>query len=231
MKFIINEPAIKIKNTMVIADLHLGIEYEIFQKGIWIDQSEEILKRIKNLVKKTKVKELLILGDVKHNVPFVKRMEEFIVPKVLKELRDFVEVSIVPGNHDGRLSELTPKGVKILNSKGVMIGKTLLLHGHTKPMKNNARTIVIGHNHPMIRLRDKMGAHYVKKVWIIGRHKETGQKIIIMPAFSNLVGGIFINEVKSENDLLGPVARKIDLRNAECYLLDGTFIGQVKELR
>ncbi len=231
MKFIIGEPALKVEKTLVIADLHLGIEYEIFHKGIWIDQSEEIAKRINKLVKKTKAKRLLILGDLKHNVPFIKRMEKLIVPKILREVKKNVEIIITPGNHDGRLGDLIPKGIKTLDSRGILIKRILLLHGHTRPRENKASTIVIAHNHPLIRIKDKFGAKYVKKVWIIGRHKETEQKIIIMPAFSNLVGGVYINEVKNEDELLGPVARKIDLLNSECYLLDGTYIGKVKELR
>jgi len=230
MKFIVDEPAIKIKDYLIIADLHLGIEHELLQKGIRVDQADEIVGRIENLLKVTKAKKLLILGDVKHNVPFIKRVEEKIVPQVMRKISNIVDVSIVPGNHDGRLSDLLPSKIEILDSRGVMIGKTLFLHGHAKPEDNKAQAIVIGHNHPLLKMRDELGAHYVEKVWVIGKHKETGQKIVLMPAFSNLVGGVYINELESEEELLGPIARKIDLKNAECYLLDGTPLGKVKEL-
>lgn len=230
MKFVIGEPAIKIRNVLVIADLHLGIEHELLQKGVWIDQSNEIVERIENLLKITKAKKLLILGDVKHNVPFIKRVEEKIVPKVMRKISSLASVSIVPGNHDGKITELLPSKIEVLDPKGLVIGNTLFLHGHAKPKCCKARTIVIGHNHPLIKMRDELGAHYVEKAWIIGKHKETGQEVIIMPAFSNLVGGIHINEVESEDELLGPIAKKIDLKNAECYLLDGTLIEKVSEL-
>lgn len=230
MKFVTGEPAIKIRNTLVVTDLHLGIEHELLQKGIRVDQTDEIVKRIENLLRITRTKKLLILGDVKHNVPFIKRVEEKIVPQVMKKISNLVSVFIIPGNHDGRLSELLPKKIEILDSRGITIDKVLSLHGHAKPKNNKAQTIVIGHNHPLLKMKDELGAYYVEKVWVIGRHKETGQRVILMPAFSNLVGGVYINELESEEELLGPVARKIDLKNAECYLLDGTSLGKVKEL-
>ena len=201
MRFIVNEPSIKIKDYLVIADLHLGIEHELLQKGIRVDQADEIVRRIERLLKITKAKKLLILGDVKHNVPFIKRVEEKIVPQVMRKISSMANIFIIPGNHDGRLSDLLPSKITVLDPRGIMIGKTLFLHGHAKQKDSKAQTVVIGHNHPLLKMKDELGAHYVEKVWVIGKHKETGQKIVLMPAFSNLVGGVYINELSSEDEL------------------------------
>jgi len=52
-----------------------------------------------------------------------------------------------------------------------------------------------------------------------------------MPAFNDLLGGIPFN-VKSKNELLGPVVRSdgVLLEKAEIFLLDGTYLGTLKEL-
>ena len=56
-------------------------------------------------------------------------------------------------------------------------------------------------------------------------------ELVIMPAFNDLLGGIPFN-VKSKNELLGPVVRSdgVLLEKAEIFLLDGTYLGTLKEL-
>ncbi len=53
-----------------------------------------------------------------------------------------------------------------------------------------------------------------------------------MPAFNELVGGIAFNEASYET-LLGPLFsnRAISLEKAQAYLLDGTYLGTVEQLR
>ena len=53
-----------------------------------------------------------------------------------------------------------------------------------------------------------------------------------MPAFNELVGGIAFNEASYET-LLGPLFSNhaIALGKAQTYLLDGTYLGTVEQLR
>jgi hypothetical protein len=52
-----------------------------------------------------------------------------------------------------------------------------------------------------------------------------------MPTFNDLLGGIAVNEKDSE--LLGPIMKNnlVDMDNADIYLLDGTFLGKLADLR
>jgi metallophosphoesterase superfamily enzyme len=103
----------------------------------------------------------------------------------------------------------------------------------------------MGHNHPIIRLADPLGYVGSKPVWIRAcfveavfrkRYPELGRyqnpRIIIMPAFNELVGGIAFNEATYET-LLGPLFanRAILLEKAQAYLLDGIYLGTVEQLR
>jgi len=63
-------------------------------------------------------------------------------------------------------------------------------------------------------------------------------ELLIMPSFNDFLGGQTINRralrkgVRSRA-FIGPVLRcgSVDVDNAETYLLDGTFVGTVEQLR
>jgi putative SbcD/Mre11-related phosphoesterase len=63
-------------------------------------------------------------------------------------------------------------------------------------------------------------------------------KIFIMPSFNDFLGGRPINETKPREKgqtptMIGPVLRSdaVDLDNSEIYLLDGTYLGTLTQLR
>jgi putative SbcD/Mre11-related phosphoesterase len=63
-------------------------------------------------------------------------------------------------------------------------------------------------------------------------------QIVIMPSFNDFLGGRPINETKSRlkrqtPTMIGPVLRSeaVDLLNSEIYLLDGTYLGTLTQLR
>jgi uncharacterized protein len=63
-------------------------------------------------------------------------------------------------------------------------------------------------------------------------------QIFIMPSFNDFLGGIPINEIKPKkigqtSTTAGPVLRStaVDLDNSELYLLDGTYLGTLNQLR
>jgi putative SbcD/Mre11-related phosphoesterase len=63
-------------------------------------------------------------------------------------------------------------------------------------------------------------------------------QIFIMPSFNDFLGGRPINETRSRKELgsealIGPVLRSqaVDVDNAELYLLDGTYLGTLNQLR
>jgi hypothetical protein len=63
-------------------------------------------------------------------------------------------------------------------------------------------------------------------------------ELYIMPSFNDFLGGRPINETrphkeKGNETLIGPVLRSeaVSIENAELYLLDGTFLGTLNQLR
>jgi hypothetical protein len=87
-----------------------------------------------------------------------------------------------------------------------------------------------------------------QRIKIEGTPEETAQKhyhlkprttqIFIMPSFNDFLGGRPINETKPRKKgqtptMIGPVLRSeaVDLDNSEIYLLDGTYLGTLTQLR
>ncbi|MHC1586373.1 MAG: metallophosphoesterase [Candidatus Hecatellaceae archaeon] len=56
--------------------------------------------------------------------------------------------------------------------------------------------------------------------------------LIILPAFNDLLGGLAFNATEQE-EFIGPVARSrgVEIGEAEVFLTDGTFLGNLKDLR
>jgi len=239
------EPALFIggkAQALVVADIHLGIERELFDSGVVLpSQTSEAYDRLSALIEKSKAKRLVILGDLKHNVPATSRQEYREVPGFLAELASLCPVTVFPGNHDGGLADLIPEGVQLGSSKGGTLGGVGLVHGHTWPSRTvmKCKAVVIGHNHPTFVFKDGLEVRVGEPCWLRvplrpgaleKRYPGADPEIIVMPSFTQLRGGTPVNE---EGSLLGPLLSTgiADLDNAKVHLLDGTYLGTLKEAK
>jgi putative SbcD/Mre11-related phosphoesterase len=247
---ILNEPALVVENSikvLVIADVHLGIEWELYHRGFSIpSQVEKRKKRVLDYIESVKPDRIVLLGDIKHNVPRTSWQEKKEVPDFLKTLAALAPVDIVPGNHDGDIEELISENISIHGARGFVLDDVGYFHGHTWPDIEllSASQVVMSHNHPTVRLKDTLGHAVSEKVWIRTRFIEKAIKeyfgditwsdpeVIIMPAFNELCGGIPFNESFHE-DLLGPVFANhaLELEKAYVFLLDGTNLGTIGNIK
>jgi len=145
-------------STLIISDLHLGIEDEISEeKGIHFPlQDTIIINRIKLLVRKYELSTLYIIGDIKHTVLTDIPYNWEILPEFMKNLTEIVQTTIIPGNHDGDLKSLLPRSVELADVHGMVIGtgeeSVGLFHGHSWPAPELLDTsrIIAGHSHPAV---------------------------------------------------------------------------------
>jgi metallophosphoesterase superfamily enzyme len=62
-------------------------------------------------------------------------------------------------------------------------------------------------------------------------------QVFMMPSFNDFLGGRAINETRPGKEgqatMIGPMLRSgtLDADNAEVYLLDGTYLGTLNQLR
>jgi putative SbcD/Mre11-related phosphoesterase len=235
------ERALIVGNAVVLAELHIGLEHELRKQGVMVPSQVKILERgLKSLVEKTGADELIILGDVKHNIPSTSLQEYKEIPLFFSSLREIVDLSIVKGNHDGNLEKLL---TDFQISEHLYRDGVLFTHGHSwiKTKSLDARVLVLAHSHPAIEFVDEFNRIVKEPAWIRGRFNEKIKEhyrvseipeFIVIPAFNPLISGTAFNQ-SSKKGQLGPYFRSgiINLEEAHAYLLDGTDLGSISNLK
>jgi len=216
--------------TLIIADSHIGFEEALNKQGILIPrfQFKEIIQRLEKILKKVKPKIIVINGDIKHEFGTISAQEW----RHTLQLIDFLskrckKLILIRGNHDTILGPIAKKrNLEIVEE--LVIDNMLITHGDKIPeiVKNkNIRTIIIGHEHPAIGLREKTRVELFK-CYLIGKYKN--KTLIIQPSFNLVTEGTDITKEK----LISPFLQQ-DLRNFECYIVaDKVYkFGKLKNLR
>ena len=194
---------------LVLSDIHLGLEGSMTSEGGYVPkfQLKDILEDIETAREKTGASRILINGDLKNEFRKNYYSEKKEVDKLLEKLqKEFEEIKIIEGNHDNFLDEIVEKnGLKM--EKRHIEENILFVHGHENiDNLKEYSTVVIGHEHPALSLKDEIGV--VEKVDCL-LHGETdeGTGIIVLPAFSSIANGTRINETPKQ-ELLSPILRK-----------------------
>ncbi|MBN1323955.1 MAG: metallophosphoesterase [Methanotrichaceae archaeon] len=223
---------------LVAADLHLGIEHDLWLGGASIPtQTGRILDRLLDAIDEARPDRLLLLGDIKHNVPRTSWQERREVPSFLDALAKRVSVDVVPGNHDGGISDLILPGTSLHPASGILLEGVAYFHGHTWPHPSllRAEVLVAGHIHPAIRLTDALGCSTNRRAWIraplsieaLGDDfSRERPEMILVPAFNDLCGGLPLNSRQEEDR--GPIPALANLDAGRIYLLDGTDLGDLR---
>lgn len=200
---------------LVISDVHLGLEGSVTSKGGYVPkfQLEEIIEDLEKAGKETGASRILVNGDLKNEFNKNYYSEKKEVDEFLGKIKElFDEVIIVEGNHDNFLDEIVEKNRLNIKERHVE-DEILFTHGH-KDVEDieSFNTVVIGHEHPALSLKDEIGI--VEKVdSVIYGETDEGTEIIVLPAFSSISNGTRINETP-QSELLSPVLRKhADLGN------------------
>lgn len=244
ISFVTNEPALLIEpdGILVIADLHIGLERELARKGIRVpDQLLKLQEHLFKIIEKTGAKHVILLGDVKNEYIGTSWSDLTDVPAFFSRLTEKVKVTVVKGNHDGGIEAVVPKNVEVHEPEGIVLGEYLFTHGQAWPRKSDmsAKTLVMGHIHPAVEFWSS-GARSVEHVWIrapvdkkaLERKFKTEvalETAIIVPVFNHLAGGAAFNG--KDFKPIGPLLSKaVDWKNGEAFLLDGTYLGKVKEI-
>jgi len=249
IRFLTDYPALFIsdRKILVISELHIGLEYELDRSGIRIpSQRRKFEETVDKLVGLTKAKILIILGDIKHKVPGSTIREDVEIPRFLENLKRKIKVVLIKGNHDDNIEGIIPSGVKIYGSRGYKIEKYGFFHGHAWPSKKlmGCDYLFMGHVHPAVEFKDSFGFRSFLSVWLKGKLnqelvkkkyklKKTGKlNAIVLPTFNNILGGAVLNRIEKEKHT-GPlfVNKIFDVDSSKVYLLDGTYLGILKELK
>ncbi len=226
VKLLKRKRALKVGDFLVIADLHIGYEKESKKKGYIIpNQRKEFVKRIKNLKEMSRTSKLIILGDVKHNIPRASLNEKYEIPNFFREISKlFKEIIVIKGNHDGNLEKMVHEdNVKIM--KEFSLGNFGFIHGHRYPTDElmKCKILIMAHSHPTFKIKDNSRTTHNYPCWIVGEIKNSKlkkynqikiKKVLVVPAFNPLLYGY--------KGVAGPLSKAIKIK--EIYLLDLTKV-------
>jgi hypothetical protein len=266
-----NEPVLVVKGkgikALIVTDLHIGFEKALAEKGIRLpSQTPSLLERLERILKREKVKELYLLGDIKHSTSKILLHEWMDIPWFFERLLSLAKVSVLLGNHDGGIEALLPRGVKLLPTSGFIIAKDILLtHGHSwlEPNAFSCKTVIMGHHHFTFDIREVSGLSFSQQAWLVAKlskekvaknylrylgrivkerviSKFEGEfkvkvrlsKAIVMPAFNPMLKGRPINRQVSDDRFQSPLLKGAVIESeSDVFLLDGTYLGRLSDLK
>lgn len=240
---VLDHPLLRIPELSAICggDLHIGLEAEFSERGVHIpSQTFRMLEGIISI--RESEERLILLGDVKHQVPFSSPQEYRELPVFLGKLaKAFRSVEIVKGNHDGNIESFLPSNrVHIHPATGFEEDGFGFIHGHTWPSERvmNCSLLLMAHNHPAVMLEDNMGKTHTEPCWLRCKFSDKAERrftevpddLIVVPAMNPLLTGSPVN-IEGKN-LMGPLFAQglVDMSEIEIYLLDGIYLGNLQDL-
>jgi len=226
------------ESALLLSDLHYGVEAEMLRGGVWIpNRSTARTEKVLKLIKQTKSKRLILLGDVKHQVPHNSKQQRTDLEQFFMATTRIATVEIIPGNHDGGLKDIAPSDVIFHESTGCVIENIGLSHGHAWPSQEvmNSELLVMGHEHPALSFRDRLDKLHSEPCWLRApmieheKYDKVPKQLIVMPAFGELAGRTMNREPLKG---LGPILRNglADLSKARVETLEGLDFGELGSL-
>ena len=195
--------------TLVLADLHLGIEESLRRHGVLVPRHhfKELVRRVTKILAGLKgVRRIVLNGDLKHEFGSITDQEWREIKRLIDVLRgEDREVVIVKGNHDVMLAPIArDKSVQIV--KELVLGDVLVSHGDQEPVSlDGIKTVIIGHEHPAIVLRDKAKSEKFK-CFLVASYKR--RAIIVQPSFGPMTAGMDVLHGEFLSPLLGANVKK-----------------------
>ncbi|WP_247004934.1 metallophosphoesterase [Halosolutus gelatinilyticus] len=238
--------------TLLVADYHAGYEAGLrYERGVDVpsraaDRREQLL----GLIERTAPGRLVVLGDLMHSIGDPGGAERGELEVLFESLPAELEVTVVKGNHDGGI-ETWLDDAAVVPGEGVALDRVGVCHGHTWPTPEvlDCDVVCLGHEHPCVRLEDEVGGSRVERAWLRGRltpepfrdrpaydglpwlspgaESPRPPRVVVVPAFNDLVGGTWIN-VPGQS-FLAPFL-PAGLVDGEAYLLDGTRLGSYRSV-
>ena len=239
---------------LLLADTHVGYEVELRRvKGVNVmSQTRRLVEKVLELVDMHNVTSVVVLGDVKHELPVPRESAEE-VRAFLSTVARRVPMLLIPGNHDSLLQEIASgiDGIEVAPTRGVLIDRFLLVHGHVKPAKQDlekADVVIMGHTHPAVVIRDEIG-YAVKEPALLKMRTSRSRmcralygepckrrarlKIVVLPASHPLITGVDVREIPQMASEGRTLLKYVEWRpeEVEIYLPDMTFLGTLADLQ
>ncbi|MEM2131306.1 MAG: metallophosphoesterase [Candidatus Woesearchaeota archaeon] len=208
---------IKNSKILIISDLQLGYEEALNKKGFLIPrfQEKDIFFRLSYIMDKLKPNLVIINGDIKHEFSVISKTEWTSVKRLIEVIKKKSDLILIKGNHDNMLEPIAKKKeISLLDFYFIKEEKIYICHGdeiHNNEFIKKSETIIIGHEHPAIGLREK---GRVEKFKCFLKGKFNDKNMVVIPSFNTITEGTDILQEK----LMSPFLKNID--NFEVFLIN-----------
>lgn len=212
------------KDVVILADMHLGLEAYLKDDGISLPrfQKSEIMDRLSTILDKYDPQTLIINGDFKHEFGKNRKEEFYEIIDVIDYIREQVDLIIIRGNHDNFLKNITKKKGIVFYERSMELDTITITHGHKDI--SEFEFLIIGHEHPSIKIRDEMGAFIKIPCYLFNKSKN----ILVLPAFSPLSEG---RDMISADDFISDILKENIIENFQVYALTDSGLMNFKTIK
>ena len=213
--------------TLIISDLQLGYEDYLIKKGVLIPkfQFDDLYKKFEGLLEFLKPKLVVLNGDLKHELGTINKTEWKLL-KLFDLIKKYCDFVVIKGNHDSIIKPILKKrGIKLVDE--YVFEEYYVCHGHVIPNNrkfNDSKTIIIGHEHPAISLRDE-GRVEKFKCFLKGSYED--KDLIVMPSFNVLTKGTDVLTQKTLSPFFD-----LNFKEFEVYVVSEKikYFGKIKDI-
>lgn len=247
----------KRKKALIVADLHIGYCLKLLEQGITarkIMQSQ--IDMIKGIIDHLTPDDIIIVGDLKHNIPKVITYEKNIFDEMFNWLKKYdVRVYLIKGNHDSGIDKYSNR-INIVSPRGFIHEKIGFFHGHAWPSINvltDGEILITAHIHPVITLREGRESH-TEKVYLLTKitldniikkyyknkimhnttydSKNLVRKLIVLPAFNPMLssGVNVINWSTNNSRSIVHTFLGESIKDIEIILWNGIYLSSLRDL-
>jgi uncharacterized protein len=204
------------EKALIISDLHIGLEESLNKEGVLVPrfQLKALIQALEEILAKAKPEKIIINGDIKHEFGTISEQEWRDTLKVIDFLgKNSKELILIKGNHDTILGPIAGKRT-LKTADHLLLGDIYITHGDRLPEEDNpefsqAKTIIIGHEHPAVSISEGARSELFK-CFLLGSYKK--RKLIVLPSFNFVTEGTDI----LREQLLSPYLTSI--RDFEIYV-------------
>ncbi|MEM3851755.1 MAG: metallophosphoesterase [Methanomassiliicoccales archaeon] len=210
------------QETVCISDLHLGYELYMESEGVFLPRLQVKLEmeRMENILQHYRPARIVINGDLKQEFGRSSPQEWIEIRRLFEFLLSKTKVVVVRGNHDNYLLSIASKfDIGVVDS--YKAGDILFAHGDILIDRKDAALIVIGHEHPAIRVRDAVGAQVKFPAFLY----LASTNVLVLPAFSPFAAGV--DAISESETFMSPFLHSMEPNTTAVFAIAGGEIRRV----
>jgi hypothetical protein len=213
------------EETIGISDLHLGFEIYMESQGLFLPRMQMKLEeeRIESILREYQPSTVLINGDIKHEFSHNSPQEWVEVRRLFTLLKGKCNVIVVRGNHDNYIINIARMfGIRVVRSLNV--GKAKFAHGDMLIGGKKGSTVIIGHEHPAIRVVDSIGGSIKFPAFLYFEN----DPLLILPAFSPFALGTDV--LSNWQEFMSPYLKGRDAGTAVAFAVADRKVRKIGRL-